>query len=291
MFEKKSRWILALVLVVCMLPTMACAKSYSGWKVYNDEIDMTGVVLKKGDKLSKSSGVSVEVTYKDAVGNELETAGGTIKAIEVNGEKVSEWVITGKGGAVMQIGSWVQAAIGFDLSPAYAAADSDGYYTISDRTYDVYKDAEATKDRQVKATGVFFAAADDAQIIYVADGMFVALNTTESFAEGDRIVCKGAIAGTVDYEGSTIPVIACTEAAVQMYEPLKQGDTGEKVTEMKLRMQELGYFTEGSSLSDKYNDICVGRVKQFQKKNGLPETGVADVETLTVLFSDAAISK
>ena len=289
--ERKSRLVLILVLIVCMIPTMACAKNYNGWDVYNDDIDLNGVVLKKGDKLTKNSNVSVEVIFKDAAGNELESTNGAIKAIKVGDETVSEWVIVDKWASIIALGSWMQAAVAFELEPAYAAADSDGYYTISSHTYDVYKDLENIKDRQVKTTGTYVTATADALIISVADGMCVALNTTESFSDGDRIHCKGTIAGAVDYEGATIPVIGCTEASVQMYDPLKNGDKGEAVTEMKLRMQELGYFKAGASLSDEYNGTCVDRMKQFQEKNGLPATGDADVETLTVLFSDSAISK
>lgn len=288
---KKTRWIPALMLMVCLLPTMALAKTYKAWNVYNGDVDMTGVTLTKGDKLAKSSGVSVEIHYKDANGNEVADGGETVKTITIDGEKVSEWVITSRYGSYIQIGSMVRGAVGFDLSPAYIAADADGYYTISARTYDIYKDAEKVEERLVKATATYVAATDDAQIASVADGMCVALLDAGSFAAGDRIIFKGTVNGTVEYEGNAIPAIACTEASVQLYDPLQKGDKGESVTEMKLRMQELGYFNAGSSLSDEYNDTCVERVKQFQKKNGLEATGAADVETLTVLFSDAAVAK
>lgn len=288
---KKTRWILALVLMVCLLPTMAMAKTYDAWKIYNEEIDKSSITLNNGDKLKKYSNVSVDVAYYDAAGNLIEEGNNSIKAVTIGNEKISEWAITGISGSVIQMGSWMQAALCFNLAPTYSVADADGYYTISARTYDMYKDAGKVKERLVKATASFIAAADDAQIVSVADGMCVALLNADAFADGDRIIFKGAVSGTVEYEGNAIPAITCTEASVQMYDPLKKGDSGEAVTEMKLRMQELGYFTAGASLSDQYNDTCVERVKQFQKKNGLEATGTADVETLTVLFSDAAVAK
>lgn len=58
---------------------------------------------------------------------------------------------------------------------------------------------------------------------------------------------------------------------------------------MKNRLQELGYFREGAELSSSYNDTCVERVKQFQRRNGLEATGVADQLTLTILYSDSAL--
>lgn len=284
--KKVSRF-LALALVVCMLPTLALATSYSGWKVYNDEVDMTGVVLKKGDKLAKSSGISVEIYYFDANGNEVGDGGDTIKAVKIGDETVTEWVIKGKYGSVMQIGNLVKAAIAFNLMPSYMAADADGYYTLSAKTYDAFN----VVGKKLKATGTVVVADAETTVIAIADGMFAALTTDQTFDVNDRVVCKGTVTGSVDYEGSTIVAIACDEASVQMYDPLQKGDRGEAVTEMKLRMQELGYFTAGASLSDQYNDTCVERVKQFQQKNGLTASGEADVDTLNLLFSDNAIAK
>jgi len=72
------------------------------------------------------------------------------------------------------------------------------------------------------------------------------------------------------------------------YNPLKQGDKGNDVLDMKKRMQELGYFSAGASFSNAYNSTTTERVKLFQKANGLKQTGVADEATLTLLYSDDA---
>lgn len=76
-----------------------------------------------------------------------------------------------------------------------------------------------------------------------------------------------------------------------IYETLKKGSRSDAVLAMKARMQELGYFKAGAELTNQYNDTCVERVKQFQKRNGLPQTGVADQETLELLYSDKALPK
>lgn len=76
-----------------------------------------------------------------------------------------------------------------------------------------------------------------------------------------------------------------------VYVTLTKGNKGNAVLEMKKRLQELGYFKAGAEISNIYNDTCVERVKQFQSRNGLPKTGVADPETLACLFSDEAIHK
>lgn len=67
---------------------------------------------------------------------------------------------------------------------------------------------------------------------------------------------------------------------------LKLGDENDDVKQMQLRLQELGYlfvnptglFAEGTEQS----------VKDFQLLNGLEVTGIADEETLTLLYSDSA---
>ena len=69
--------------------------------------------------------------------------------------------------------------------------------------------------------------------------------------------------------------------------PLKQGAEGADVLKMKLRLYELGYFTT-DNLSEVYNGTTVERVKLFQQVNGLKQTGVADAETLNLLYSDKA---
>lgn len=70
-----------------------------------------------------------------------------------------------------------------------------------------------------------------------------------------------------------------------------EGSSGNDIVAMKKRLQELGYFTAGASLSDQYNSTTTERVKLFQKTNGLPQTGIANTETLLLLFSDRAKSK
>ena len=72
------------------------------------------------------------------------------------------------------------------------------------------------------------------------------------------------------------------------YTTLKSGSKGNDVVKMKEQMQELGYFKENASLSDQYNGTTTERVKLFQKANGLKQTGIADEETLKLLYSDKA---
>ena len=84
---------------------------------------------------------------------------------------------------------------------------------------------------------------------------------------------------------------AVTDFLVESYETLQRGDSGDAVLQMKFRMQELGYFSATAAFSDSYNSTCVERVKQFQQVNGLSVTGIADHDTLSLLYSDRAKKK
>lgn len=84
------------------------------------------------------------------------------------------------------------------------------------------------------------------------------------------------------------PQITPSPTTEPSYTPLKQGNKGDDVMNMKKRLQELGYFSAGAEFSNQYNKTTTDRVKLFQKVNGLKQTGVADEATLKLLFSDKA---
>ena len=73
-------------------------------------------------------------------------------------------------------------------------------------------------------------------------------------------------------------------------ETMTIGSKGNRVLEVKQRLQVLGYLQQGS-LTKKYNEKTAKAVAEFQYLNGLPETGDVDGETETRLFSDAAVRK
>ncbi len=73
------------------------------------------------------------------------------------------------------------------------------------------------------------------------------------------------------------------------YEPLEQGDQGEAVLKMQERLDELGYLdTEYDGHYGEYTAQCIA---EFQKANGLEETGAADAATQRKLFSRTAKAK
>ena len=78
--------------------------------------------------------------------------------------------------------------------------------------------------------------------------------------------------------------------AVCAEETLAVGSKGDDVLEMKRRLQELRYIKDGS-LTKKFTDQTQTSLSEFQRMNGLNETGVLDAETRELLFSDAATVK
>jgi peptidoglycan hydrolase-like protein with peptidoglycan-binding domain len=71
------------------------------------------------------------------------------------------------------------------------------------------------------------------------------------------------------------------------YTTLQKGDKSEQVKEMKARLFELG-FMEEESKGRSFGSKTKTAVEAFQKAAGLDVTGVADVATQELLFSDSA---
>jgi len=284
MFKKL---ICLVTIAVCLLPIVALAQNYDASKVYFDEIPWRDIVFKAGDKFTGGSRISVELYYADAEGNVIERANSTVKSVVIDGEKVSEWRLVETGGAVIQLGNMIyQGAFGYTLKPSYAVADDEGYFSLMENTYRLY--SENAIDKKVKFTGTVIGKEADCLLLSIAEEKIVAIKVETPFETDDRLQCKGTITEYVEYQETLIPLITCDQAELRLYEPLQKGDKGEEVIEMKERLRELGYFRAGAELSDSYNDTCAERVQLFQKNNGLPATGTADVETLTLLYSDQA---
>ena len=68
------------------------------------------------------------------------------------------------------------------------------------------------------------------------------------------------------------------------------GDEGQEVLRIKERLQELRYIKK-SSLSSRFTEKNAAAVKEFQRQNSLPETGVIDDTTWQILFSESAVKK
>ena len=73
------------------------------------------------------------------------------------------------------------------------------------------------------------------------------------------------------------------------YRPLQYGSSGDDVKELQTRLTELGYFT--SKISGNYLESSQTAVREFQERNGLEGTGIADVDTQTLMYSGQAVGK
>ncbi len=75
---------------------------------------------------------------------------------------------------------------------------------------------------------------------------------------------------------------AFAEEAVPVdFGSLKSGDTGENVTLLQEKLMEAGYAVQTTGV---YDEATMQAVLTLQESYGLPETGVADVETQEVIF-------
>ena len=72
---------------------------------------------------------------------------------------------------------------------------------------------------------------------------------------------------------------------------LKLDDENDNVKAMQQRLFDLGYVTDKENITGYYGEITEKAVKEFQKANGIKETGTADNKTLTAMFKSDAKSK
>lgn len=68
---------------------------------------------------------------------------------------------------------------------------------------------------------------------------------------------------------------------------LKKGDENERVQELQQRLMDLGYFDQDET-TQLFGPYTEGAVKLFQRQEGIEQTGVADAQTLTWVYSDEA---
>ena len=281
-----------MVIIMLFVPTFVLATNYKVMDIYEGKIDTSVIVFKSGDKITGQSGITVETFYLDADGNTIDEGTNTIKSVIVNDSKCKEWVISETNYSMIQIGRLVKAAFGFDMKPAYTAADSEGYYTISPDTYSSYtSNSDTSLGKKVKFSGTVTDSDGILLYVQIGDSATVALAVESAKAIptiGDNVICKGEVSGYTQYKNTSVPTIVDSQIEKFEYMPLALGDSGVDVLEMKERMRDLGFFKKTADLSYEYNNTCVERVKLFQEKNGLPVTGAADAETLMILYSNSA---
>lgn len=68
-----------------------------------------------------------------------------------------------------------------------------------------------------------------------------------------------------------------------------EGDSSNKIKELKLRMQELLYFDADASMGNAFNATMTERVKLLQETNGFEPTGVVSKELYDFIMSDECL--
>ena len=81
---------------------------------------------------------------------------------------------------------------------------------------------------------------------------------------------------------SSLPVYSEEDEILQVYESLRRSDTGEDVLKMQTRLKEVGYYR--GPLSGEFASLTQSAVEKVQEAYGLPVTGIADDDTLEVIY-------
>lgn len=87
-----------------------------------------------------------------------------------------------------------------------------------------------------------------------------------------------------------IPILSAMAEESETQEEIVEilpGSKGEPVRLLQERLKELGYYTK--SVDGDYGNGTKTALVSFQNRNGLAETGIATVETLTLLYSEEVI--
>ncbi|MDD3244230.1 MAG: peptidoglycan-binding domain-containing protein [Eubacteriales bacterium] len=77
---------------------------------------------------------------------------------------------------------------------------------------------------------------------------------------------------------------AAPEAAENLV--VKEGDTGDNVLLIQMRLRDLGYYNY--KMTGSFGAYTTAAMKSFQKENGLSADGVAGTQTLDVLYGNGA---
>ena len=130
----------------------------------------------------------------------------------------------------------------------------------------------------------------DAVISFVSVSGSDTPETVESDGSGTTSADVSSAGSAEKTTATTSLRVSSDEASSEDPSGLKElnpGDNNEDVRKMQLRLAELGYLPQ-SSCTGFYGDYTQKRLKQFQKKAGLKQTGIADVQTLRRLYADDA---
>jgi cell wall-associated NlpC family hydrolase len=88
------------------------------------------------------------------------------------------------------------------------------------------------------------------------------------------------IAGKETFDQLRIRIIQ-TEILPENFEPIKEGDNGDKVVDIQKKLKDIDIYK--SEITSFYDHTTISAVMNFQKANALPETGIIDSATFIKL--------
>ena len=109
---------------------------------------------------------------------------------------------------------------------------------------------------------------------------------TEYGLVADGIAGPASLAKLAEVNGANTP--SGTSATTS---ELNLGDSGEAVTTLQTKLQQLGFFPSNVAISGFYGSITADAVRRFQQANGLGTDGIAGPATQAKLFGNDVVSQ
>ena len=119
------------------------------------------------------------------------------------------------------------------------------------------------------------------------DGMFgeATLAAVKRFQMANGLTETGTADRSTQYrlnEGTPLSWQSFLESSIAVF-----GDTGLHVRQLQRKLKELGYF--GGDATGNFGELTQQAVTAFQERNGLEATGIADLTTVTILYTGTAL--
>lgn len=111
----------------------------------------------------------------------------------------------------------------------------------------------------------------------------------DAFSPVSSDVSSNTTISTTTTTSTTVATTTTTTAPEPVYKTLKEGDSGDDVKKMQERLSQLGYIKK-ESCTGYYGSYTKKIIKLFQDNADLKITGIADNETLKLLYSEDAPS-
>ena len=149
---------------------------------------------------------------------------------------------------------------------------------------DAITETDLTVTAKTKAATTVMIDTNDAKQIAVADASgILRFSLAHSYAAGTKFTF------TV-YYGTDLKSsynVTATVISASSYKTLSYGSTGEEVKALTTRLAALKYPVTATTM---YDNTVVSAVQQFQTRNGLPITGIADAATQIKAYSSTAVA-